>query len=368
MSRLSERRKVIFVETVAPDGELATPVARYRKPKDYPNLTILRLQFPAHRWEEPGYVDLERRRLVREFLSGPLAADFKNDFVQWFYDPMAVSAFAGEMGETATVYDCMDELSRFRFAPPEMTEREAKLLRYADVVFTGGRKLYDLKSESHDNCHFYGCGVDVAHFGKARSDDTTVQPALAGVKKPVLGYFGVVDERLDYELIARLADANPDWSVVIIGPVIKVEPDALPKRPNLHWVGQQPYQELPAFCKGFDVCLMPFALNEATEYINPTKALEYMAAGRIVVSSAIADVVRNFGEVVRIGNDPEEFIAHCRNAIQKPEKDRIRRGLAMAEENTWESIVGKLEEHVEEALAAKACSKRKTLKDAERGG
>ena len=362
MSRLSNRRKVIFVETVAPDGELASAVARYRKPKEYPNLTILRLQFPAHRWEEPGFVDLERRRLVQEFLASPLAEDFGDNIVQWFYDPMTVTAFAGQMGETAAVYDCMDELSRFRFAPPEMAERERQLLRYVDVVFTGGRKLYDLKSQSHDNCHFYGCGVDVAHFGKARLDETILAPAIAGLKKPVLGYFGVVDERLDYDLIARLADANRDWSVVIIGPAIKVEDIRLPQRPNLHWLGQQPYQELPSFCKGFDVCLMPFALNEATEYINPTKALEYMATERMVVSSAVPDVVRNFGEVVRIAKDHDEFIAHCRKAISAPDRGRIRRGLTMAEENTWEKIVGKLEEHVEEALAARAGKLRTTLK------
>jgi len=362
MSRLSKRHKVIFVETVPPDAELATPVARCYKPKEYPNLTILRLQFPAYRWQEPDYVDTERRRLVQEFLAGTLAADFGTLFVQWFYDPMAVTAFAGHMGEIATVYDCMDELSRFRFAPPEMAQRERQLLRHADVVFTGGRKLYELKSESHDNCHFYGCGVDIGHFGKARSKETTPPALLAALGKPVLGYFGVVDERLDYELIARVADANRDWSVAIIGPALKVEDIPLPQRPNLHWLGQQPYADLPAFCKGLDVCLMPFALNKATEYINPTKALEYMATGRMVVSSAVPDVVRNFGRVVNVAKDHDEFIAHCRKAIESPDNDRIRRGLKMAEDNTWERIVGKLEEHVEEVLAAKCGNKRKPLK------
>jgi glycosyltransferase involved in cell wall biosynthesis len=189
-----------------------------------------------------------------------------------------------------------------------------------------------------------------------------VPAVLAGLKKPVLGYFGVVDERLDYELIGRLADANADWSVVIIGPALKVEDMPLPQRPNLHWLGQQPYADLPAFCKGLDVCLMPFALNDATEYINPTKALEYMATGRMVVSSAVPDVVRNFGAVVRVAKNHDDFIAHCRKAIEAPESDRIRQGLRMAEENTWERIVGRLEEHVEEVLAATSGNKRITLK------
>jgi glycosyltransferase involved in cell wall biosynthesis len=258
------------------------------------------------------------------------------------------------MKEVLTVYDCMDELSKFKCAPPEIIEREAKLLQLADVVFTGGRRLFESKRRFNSNCHFYGCGVDVEHFGKARQGETEVPPELAHLKKPVLGYFGVVDERMDYELIAKLADSNPQWSVAMIGPVMKVDAASLPKRPNLHWLGQQAYERLPAFCKGFDVCLMPFALNESTEFINPTKALEYMATKRPIVSSAVPDVVRNFGAVVNVAANHEEFIALCRLALRQENKgdtsgeipERVQRGLAMAAENSWERIVGELEEHV----------------------
>jgi glycosyltransferase involved in cell wall biosynthesis len=176
---------------------------------------------------------------------------------------------------------------------------------------------------------------------------------MRGIQKPVLGFFGVVDERMDYELIARLADANPNWSVVIIGPRTKVEESVLPKRSNIHWLGGRDYKELPAYCKAFDVCLMPFALNEATEYINPTKSLEYMATGRPIVSSAVADVVRNFGSVVHIGNSHDEFIELCRQALAQPDSERIQRGLEMAADNTWESIVAKLEGHMMDALTAR---------------
>jgi len=162
-----------------------------------------------------------------------------------------------------------------------------------------------------------------------------------------------VNERMDYELIARLADANPNWSVVMIGPVIKVDEATIPKRPNLHWLGQRSYSDLPAYCKGFDVCLMPFALNESTQFINPTKALEYMATGRMIVSTAVPDVVRNFGSVVKIGGDQEEFVALCKEAVQQPEQDAIERGLQMASENTWERIVEQMEGHIEEALKDK---------------
>jgi glycosyltransferase involved in cell wall biosynthesis len=292
---------------------------------------------------------------VQEALAGPLAGQFE-DPVQWFYDPMAVPAFAGRMGEVLTVYDCMDELSKFRCAPPEIVEREAELLKRANVVFTGGRKLFEAKSEHNDNCHFYGCGVDCEHFGKARAKETKMAADLASIPKPILGYFGVVDERMDYELIARLADANRDWSVVMIGPTMKVDETSLPKRPNLHWLGQRSYMDLPAYCKGFDVCTMPFALNESTEFINPTKALEYMATGRMIVSSAVPDVVRNFGAVVKIAQDQEEFVALCRKAVERPEENKIEGGLKMASENTWEQIIGRMEQHIEEALFKKRTS------------
>jgi glycosyltransferase involved in cell wall biosynthesis len=251
------------------------------------------------------------------------------------------------------VYDCMDELSKFRCAPAALAEREAALLAMADVVFTGGRKLHESKSRRHSNCHFYGCGVDLSHFGRARNPETVVPPDLSQLPKPVLGYFGVVDERLDYELIARLAEANPRWSVVMIGPVIKVEERSLPRRHNLHWLGGRDYSQLPAYCKGFDLCLMPFALNAATEFINPTKALEYMATGTMIISSAVPDVVRNFGTVVKVASDQDQYIAFCKEALASPDPAAIERGLKLAGDNSWESIVEHLENHIDEVLARK---------------
>ncbi len=220
-------------------------------------------------------------------------------------------------------------------------------------MFTGGRKLYETKSRWNDNCHFYGCGVEGDHFGRARAAETVVPPEIARLPKPILGFFGVVDERMDYELVAKLADASARWSVVIIGPTIKVDPQALPQRPNLHWLGGRPYADLPACSKGFDLCLMPFALNESTEFINPTKALEYMATGRQIVSTAVPDVVRNFGGVVKIARGHEEFIALCRQALEQPDYAAIGKGLQLVAENSWDAIVAELENHLQEALANK---------------
>lgn len=360
ISRLSARHPILFVETVGPDPQLASPLAKFYSPEQFPNITVLRLQFPSWRWNDGKYVDRQRRQLVKEFLDGPGAGRFANP-VQWFYDPMAVPAFRGRMNEILTVYDCMDELSKFRGAPPGIRLREASLLKAADVVFTGGRKLYESKKVSNGNCHFYGCGVDVEHFGKARLEETSVPQELANFNRPVLGYFGVVDERMDYELIEKLADANPSWSIAIVGPVLKVDPKSLPQRPNIHWLGQRAYADLPAFCKGFDLCLMPFALNESTEFINPTKALEYMASGRQIVSSAVPDVVSNFSTVVKVGYSHDEFMALCRDAILRPDEVAIERGLRMAGENTWDSIVEKLEKHVETALLKKRANQEQEV-------
>jgi len=350
LSRLSQRHKILFVETVGPDPYLAAPYARFRHDDGFPNITLLRVQFPAWQWADGALVDRERRRLVQQALKSDIVAGQFDAPVQWFYDPMAVAAFAGQMNEIATVYDCMDELSKFKGAPPEIIERERDLLARADVVFTGGRKMFEAKSQFNDNCHFYGCGVDVAHFGKAREAATPLPDDVASLPKPVFGYFGVVDERMDYDLVARLADANPTGSVAIIGPTIKVDPASLPKRKNLHWLGGRDYKDLPAYCKAFDVALMPFALNEHTEYINPTKSLEYMATGRVVVSSAVPDVVTNFGSVVKVARDHDHFIELCRQAAGAPDQETVERGLKMASENSWESIVAKLEGHIRDVL------------------
>ena len=352
ISRLSRRHKILFVETLAPDPFLSSPLARFRSPEQFPNITILQLQFPLWRWSDAEYVDRTRRELVQDFVRGP-GGEFEKS-VQWFYDPMTVTAFADQMGEVLTVYDCMDELSQFRAAPPEMAAREMQLLDLADVVFTGGRKLYESKRLSNPNCHFYGCGVEVDHFARALAAETLVPADLARLPKPVLGYFGVVDERMDYKLIQKLARANPKWSVAMIGPSLKVDANALPQEPNLHWFGSKPYAELPAYCKGFDLCMMPFALNESTEFINPTKALEYMASGRQIVSSAISDVIRNFGSVVKVATSHEHFISLCREALARPDRKAVQRGIQMAGQNSWDSVVDRLEGHLAEALLKKS--------------
>ena len=357
LSRISKRHKILFVEGPILHDNDDAPSFELRPVAEYPNVTVMRTHFPASRFSNGAWVDAERLRLLKEAMNGPLRGQFDQP-VQWFYDPMAAPCFIGKLGERAIVYDCMDELSQFKFAPPEIVAREKILLAAADVVFAGGRKMWLSKSKHNDNAHFYGCGVDVAHFAKARKEETEIPEDVAGLKRPILGYFGVVDERLDYRLLEQLADADPKWNIVMVGPTAKVDPNALPKRANLHWLGRREYAQLPNYTKAFDVCLMPFALNEATEYINPTKALEYMATGRPIVSTAVPDVVSNFSEAVNIAISQDCFVEMCVRALANPDEEAIQRGLAMANNNQWDAIVAKLEGHIEDALKKKAATKK----------
>ncbi len=349
LSRLAKTHRVLFVETYCSD--VSTTTVELRTPDDHPNVTICAMHLPAKRWADGKFIDRERRRALQRTLVQELPGRF-TDAILWFNDPMAVTAFAGHLDEALIVYDCMDELSQFKGATPALLEREHELLEVADVVFCGGRKMRDKRLRVNPNCHFYGTGVDCRHFGAARSPATAIAPEIAQLGGPVLGYFGVIDERIDYGLLAALADANPKWHVVMVGPFAKIDPAQLPQRPNLHWLGGRPYAQLPALTKGFDVCLMPFALNEATEYINPTKALEYMAAGRPVVSTALDEVKSNFASVARIAKSHAEFIELCQREVASPSQSRIARGLRLAAENTWEVNVAKMEAHIAETFAA----------------
>ncbi len=344
-SRLAAQHPVLFLE----EPVYETGAAHLRITAPEPNIVRAIPVLP-----EPCGADAQCEAVLpllrRALATHPLLAGRFHSLIQWFYSPMCAPAMIGKLGEAAVVYDCMDELANFRFAPPDIAEREKFLLQHADVVFTGGLSLYESKSRHHANVHFFGCGVDVEHFGKARQAETPVPAAVAGLPRPILGYFGVIDERLDYELIAALAAAYDAGSIVMAGPLAKVDKTQLPGNPNIHWLGQQPYSALPALVKGFDVCLMPFALTEATRYINPTKTLEYMAAGKPIVSTPIADVVRNFGDIVHVAGSCDEFIEALMQVLAEPDPARLAAGLERAEAATWDATVAAMRAHMLEGI------------------
>jgi glycosyltransferase involved in cell wall biosynthesis len=336
-SRLARNHRILFLED-AVEGEGA---ARLEITAPQANIVRVVPVLPGF----SGTMSVDEQSLAtlglleRALQEHPLLKGMFVNPIQWFYSPMTAKVFMDRFNATAVVYDCMDELANFKFAPADLTQREEALMARADIVFTGGHELFKAKSRRHSNTHFFGCGVDVAHFGRARLAATPIPDELNGLPGPVIGYFGVIDERLDYELIASLAEKFVDGSVVMVGPFAKVNPDELPKHPNIHWLGQRNYTDLPSIVKGFDVCMMPFALNEATQYINPTKTLEYMAAGKPIVSTAIQDVVRNFTPVVKVAYNHAEFAEGVEAAMTKPQLDLIAQGIERAAGATWDVTV-----------------------------
>jgi glycosyltransferase involved in cell wall biosynthesis len=244
------------------------------------------------------------------------------DMILWYYSPMALS-FSGHLRPFIIIYDCMDELSAFKFAPPELKQWENILMEKADIVFTGGHKLYEAKQHSHSNIHPFPSSIDKKHFEIARRtlQDT---PDQAPIRRPRIGYYGVIDERFDFDLLTEVARIQPRWNFILVGPVVKIDKSALPVLENIHFLGQKDYKQLPFYLAGWDVAMMPFALNESTEFISPTKTPEYLSGGKPVISTPIRDVVKPYGELglVEIADTPAAFADGIERLLQKKDKSR----------------------------------------------
>ncbi|MES3023971.1 MAG: NAD(P)-binding protein [Pseudomonadota bacterium] len=303
LSRLAQHYQILFVEEPVYDAgpsfmEQSSPA---------PNVTVCRPHTTSH---AGGFHD-DQIPLLQPLLAKLLPPGERP--VAWFYTPMALPLLQ-ELQPRLVVYDCMDELAAFKNSPKQLLQRETALLNRADLVFAGGPSLYEAKRARHPNAHCFPSSVDVRHFEQAL-ERANGHPAQEAVGRPRLGFYGVIDERFDSVLIAAVAEARPAWQIVLVGPVIKIDPASLPRRPNIHYLGQHEYAALPRFLAGWDVCLLPFALNEATRFISPTKVLEYMAAELPVVSTPIADVAGPYGHVVAIAHDAQQFIDACEAAL-----------------------------------------------------
>ncbi len=320
LSRLARRLPVLFVEEPIPGAAIAA--LEVMDPE--PGVRVLRAHVTSH---GAGFHDAHTAQ-VQELLLAYLHKQAIDRYWLWFYTPMALP-LADPLAPQGVVYDCMDELSAFHFAPPELLQRESDLFARADLVFTGGHSLFEAKRMRHPNVHCFPSSVDAAHFGRARQAGAADHGAQAHLAHPRLGYFGVIDERIDLSLVAAVADAHADWQVVMVGPVVKVDPASLPQRANLHWLGQRDYAELPELVAGWDVCLMPFALNDSTRFISPTKTLEYLAAGRPVVSTPIRDVVVPYDGIVAIADTPGAFVAACEAALARSPEEAACQAFAV---------------------------------------
>ena len=286
----------------------------------------------------------------RHLLQQLIEAERMSSYVLWYYTPMALP-FTDRLSPVAVVYDCMDELSAFKGAPAVLTAREAELMRRASLVLTGGQSLFEAKRHLHSNIHPFPSSVDVAHFAQARR--VTKEPDdQAALPRPRLGFFGVIDERMDLPLLDAVAAARPDWQLVMLGPVVKIDSESLPQRANIHYLGSKRYEDLPQYIAGWDVALLPFARNEATRFISPTKTPEYLAAGRPVVSTSIRDVVRPYGKqgLVRIADDAQAFVQACTAAMAEDPLKRITQADAFLRQTSWDGTWTRIRAKLDEVL------------------
>ena len=341
MTRFAKQRPVFFFEEHIPCDHPLPYLEMHPFPEA--GVVALRPRLP-HWWDEEA-----RTAALRRLLDTFLQIQRAERPVLWFYTPM-MFGFARHVEADAIVYDCMDELGNFLFAPPALRELERELMRRADVVFTGGVSLYEAKRALHDNIHAFPSSVDVDHFASARGGAGAEPADQAGIGCPRLGYCGVIDERMDIDLLREVAAARPGWHFVLLGPVVKIDPATLPRAANLHYLGGKSYQELPRYMAGWQAALLPFAGNEATRFLSPTKVPEYLAAGLAVVSTPIADVVRNYSGLagVRVAADPKAFVAACEAAIRQssaewqPAVDSLLD--TMSWDRTFQGMAGLLEQ------------------------
>ena len=327
LSRLARRWRVVFVEEPVHDG--GAPGLDVREAA--PNVTVVVPRTPV---PQPGFHD-DQLALLEPMVAGFFRDAGIAEAVVWLYTPMALP-LVKTLGVRSLAYDCMDELSAFKDAPRQLRQRETALLKRADVVFTGGPSLHEAKRDMHPNVHCIPSSVDAAHFDPRRlvagCEHARAVHALQGaLPAPRLGFYGVIDERLDTALVGELADARPDWQILMVGPIVKIDPAALPQRPNLHWLGMQPYERLPHFLAGWELAIMPFAINDATRFISPTKTLEYMAADKPIVSTPVRDVVAPYRGIVAVAGDAAGFVTACEELLEESEAARAGRSCAMRE-------------------------------------
>ena len=345
MSRFAREMTVIFWEEPMEIGQRETSFLKVRQAEDFPNVRVVTPHLPE------GLSDERREEALRRLLDAHVASR-ERPLVTWYYTPMMLP-FSRHLDASAVVYDCMDELSKFRFAPERLLDLEQELIDRADLVFTGGASLYEAKKDRHDSAHCFPSSVDLKHFAKGRRE--LPQPAdQAELKHPRLGFYGVIDERFDIDLLRQIADMRPDWSFVMVGPVVKIGEDELPRAANIHYLGGKTYEQLPAYLSGWDVALMPFAMNESTQFISPTKTPEYLAGGKPVVSTPVRDVVRSYGHLqgVHIAHDADGFVRCCDKALGQSRDggDWLAEADLVLSATSWETTQARMSGLIAEVL------------------
>lgn len=349
MSRFAREMSVVFWEEPFEIGERETAFLRVRQADDFPNVRIATPHLPH------GLDEAKRDEALSRLLDNHVCS-YAGDLITWYYTPMMLP-FSRHLDASVVVYDCMDELSKFRFAPEKLLDLEQELIDRADLVFTGGASLYEAKKSRHDSVHCFPSSVDRDHFAKARRE--LDQPEdQRDLKHPRLGFYGVIDERFDIDLLRQMADMRPNWSFVMVGPVVKIGEDELPRAANIHYLGGKTYERLPTYLSGWDVALMPFAMNESTQFISPTKTPEYLAGGKPVVSTPVRDVVRTYGHLqgVHIASDADGFVRCCEKALEQVREggDWLAEADLLLSASSWDITQARMAGLVREKLGERA--------------
>lgn len=342
MSRFAHHRRVFYFEEPV-FGMTEVPRLHLRKTSESVQVAVPYV--PA----ETGAEDLER--ILTELLNELVEEENIEHLTAWYYTPMAL-CFSRHLRAQVTVFDCMDELSLFKGAPKRLVDLESELMRRADIVFTGGQSLYEAKKKNHQNIHPFPSSIDHGHFSQGRLQ--LVEPEdQVNIPHPRIGFYGVIDERLDIDLLARMADLRSDFQFIVIGPVAKIDPATLPLRSNIHYLGKKDYHTLPLYLAGWDCAMMPFAINESTRFISPTKTPEYLAAGKPVVSTPIRDVISPYAdnELVHIADSAEGFVDCIEQAMNERtyEQGWLERVDDFLRGNSWDSTfesMAKLESRI----------------------
>ncbi|HEV8079585.1 MAG TPA: glycosyltransferase [Chitinophagaceae bacterium] len=343
MSRFAKQNRVFFIEEPVFDTENSHMQLERRA-----GLTVVIPHLQAEGSGEDHA--LQQVNLLKELFRD----ENITDYFFWYYTPMAL-AIGNSFSPQLIIYDCMDELSNFKFAPPELKEKEMELFAKADLVFTGGFNLYHAKKNSHNNIHPYPSSIDKEHFAKARSIIADPEDQ-AGIPHPRFGFFGVIDERFDIELIKEVAERKPDWHFIILGPVVKIDAEILPRLNNIHYPGGKNYDDLPKYLASWDIALIPFLRNESTEYISPTKTPEYLAGGKPVISTSIIDVITPYGtnNLVHIADTADEFISAADKILSTTDHTAWLQKIDLfISENSWDKTWNKMKEHINNTINAK---------------
>jgi glycosyltransferase involved in cell wall biosynthesis len=343
---MAQQQRVFFVEEPVASVEAKIPYLQRQiwQGENDAEVIVIRLVQPVEQAHWIGHGDpltaATYQRLLREYLQ----EQHVRHPILWLYTPMA-QHFINALRPKLLVYDVMDQLSAFKGAPADIVDRDREVLERADLVFTGGISLYHDKRDYSYSIFPFPSGVEADHFARAANRQTFAKPQdIAHIESPILGYYGVIDERMDLNLLQKVAEQRPDWNLILIGPVVKIDLQELPQAANIHYIGMKTYEQLPAYLAHFDVALIPFAMNDATRYLSPTKTLEYLAAGKPVVSTPIHDVIELYGSVVNVGYTSAEFIQHIEDALMQPvtAKQRYTEALLL-QEYAWDSIAERMQ-------------------------